>query len=240
MTDAGSLERALVPPPEDLPDICPLCRSWRRQNELLCDNCADNKELLGDLAPLIPISLYRKPSLLRDWLTYYKPNDEADHPEYGAIIGAIFDRWIRSHGAALRSWCGGFKTICVVPSAARPPPHPLEAVIDAHVDEFARDRAQLLYRADGTLAHRTPSRSGYMAKSNMRGHRVLLIDDVYTTGARSQSAAHALRAAEAIVPAILVIGRRVNPDWRPEVAAIWKRQATIRFRFEDSPWWRRD
>jgi orotate phosphoribosyltransferase len=77
-----------------------------------------------------------------------------------------------------------------------------------------------------------------VADASTRDHRVLLLDDVYTTGARAQSAAFALRAAGAVVPAVLVIGRRVNPEWRDEVDVIWQRQTAIPFRFEDPPWWR--
>ena len=47
--------------------------------------------------------------------------------------------------------------------------------------------------------------------------------------ARSQSAAFALRESGAIVPAIVVVARRINPDWRPEVAEWWNRQLAIPF-----------
>ena len=58
---------------------------------------------------------------------------------------------------------------------------------------------------------------------------MLLLDDVFTTGARSQSAAYALEEAGAAVSAIVVVARRINLDWRPEVAEWWKRQLAIPF-----------
>lgn len=238
VTEAVALEYALTPPPADAPDICPTCRSWRPPGSALCDNCSDNAAVLGASVPVIPVSLYRKPSVFRDWLTRYKPNDEEDHPEYAAVLGTILARWMDAHGSALHDWCGGFDTMCVVPSATRVPPHPLEAVIDKYVPPLAHGRNRLLLRGEGDLGHRSPSPEGYVADASTRDHRVLLLDDVYTTGARAQSAAFALRAAGAVVPAVLVIGRRVNPEWRDEVDVIWQRQTAIPFRFEDPPWWR--
>lgn len=233
MSDTASLESALTAPPADGPDICSTCRSWRPDGQTECDNCAENSAVLGTSAPVIPISLYRKPSPLRDWLTYYKPNDDVHHPEYAVVLATILSRWADAHASALSDWCEGYDTICVVPSATRSPPHPLERVIDDYVPFLANQRRNLLLRGEGVLGHRSPSLSGYVPTAELSGMRVLLIDDVYTTGARSQSAAYALLSAGAVVPAILVIGRRINPDWRTEVAAIWERQSTISFHFEN-------
>jgi orotate phosphoribosyltransferase len=72
---------------------------------------------------------------------------------------------------------------------------------------------------------------------DVTGWGVLLLDDVYTTGARSQSAASALTLAGALVVAIVVIARRVNPAYKPGVQALWDRQRAIPFSFTALPWW---
>ncbi|MEH0985849.1 hypothetical protein [Micromonospora sp. CPCC 205556] len=45
--------------------------------------------------------------------------------------------------------------------------------------------------------------------------RALVIDDTWTTGARAQSLAYALKQAGAERVAIVVLGRHVNPDHPP-------------------------
>ena len=45
--------------------------------------------------------------------------------------------------------------------------------------------------------------------------RALILDDTWTTGARAQSLAHALKIAGAESAGIVVLGRHVNPDHAP-------------------------
>ena len=59
----------------------------------------------------------------------------------------------------------------------------------------------------------------------------------FTRPARAPSAASALSRAGATVAAIVVVARRVNPDYKPGVQAMWNRQAPIPFSFKAAPWW---
>ncbi|GAA0950941.1 hypothetical protein GCM10009560_71070 [Nonomuraea longicatena] len=57
-----------------------------------------------------------------------------------------------------------------------------------------------------------------MTESNLDGAGVLLLDDTWTTGARVQSAAYALKQAGAHRVAAVVLGRHANPGyagWKP-------------------------
>ena len=67
---------------------------------------------------------------------------------------------------------------------------------------------------------------------NVAGKRFLLVDDVYTTGARSQSAASALQLAGGLVVAIVVIGRRINVEYNEFTERVWNRQQDQEFNFE--------
>ena len=58
----------------------------------------------------------------------------------------------------------------------------------------------------------------FTAVRALAGERVLLVDDIWTTGARAQTAAAALLAAGASTVAALVIGRFINPGFGDNAA----------------------
>jgi hypothetical protein len=178
----------------------------------------------------LPISLYRKPSLLRDWLTYYKPNIEQFEPNYGTNLCAILHAvWVFARDN-LEARTGGWHKVVVVPSSGdRVGIHPLEDEI-AKLDEYAYCRP--LRRGLGGLGHRRMNDAGFVVTKDVSGQRLLVIDDVYTTGARSQSASSALTLAGAEVVGIMVIGRRINPDFSGQAARVWDRQVAKKFSFD--------
>lgn len=232
------LRPALTPPPGDASDVCPTCRSWLNTLEGLCNNCCQvREELARPTDQIIPVSLYKKPSELRDWLKYYKPNDEAVESTYRDNIGAILGRYLLEHGEALRDHLDGFDDVCVVPSSTRPGEHVLsELYAEWAPDEFP-ECSPLLARGPGQVGHRQMSDDAFVVSRDVSDHRILLLDDVYTTGGTGQSAASALQLAGAVVPALLVVARRINPDFDPAVAEIWDRQQAEGFDFARPPFW---
>ncbi len=124
--------------------------------------------------------------------------------------------------------------LVVVPSTDRLPPHPLAAVLGSLRLDVPLMPALLRTTAD--LGFRQPNPQGFAATEAVRpGLRLLVVDDVYTTGARANSAAVALRVAGAHVAGVLVLARRVNPDRYPEAAAFWDRQVSEPFDWRRSP-----
>lgn len=235
-TDALAPELVVVP--ADAEDVCPMCRSWRDPNHDLCNNCEQAfRDLSAPCQFVVPITLYAKPSPMRDRLTYYKDPEEPAHAGYPAEVAAIVERFFCEHGEHLRNHIGGWDGVCIVPSESRRPPHPLgkamRGVSSRHVDA----PEVLLVRGPGRLGHRVLSDDAFLPAQDVRGRRLLVLDDVYTTGARSQGAASALTLAGAEVPVIVIVGRRVNPSWKPAVQALWDRQAARSYDFRDPPWW---
>lgn len=238
---SDKLVAELVPPPQPGSGVCARCRSWSDSDDDDCSNCRQTADVLGQSAlPVSVISLYRKPSPLREWLTGYKGRtDDPDNPyvpEYVPIVRALLGRFFLDYGAALAQRIGGYDAIVVVPSTSRQPPHPLADVIDSL--ELEAPTATLLQRGDGELGFRRPSTDGFRLRSEasqIQGSRILLMDDVYTTGARANSAAHTLRTAGYTVNGLLVIARRVNPEYNEQVAEFWATQSSQNFSWARSP-----
>jgi hypothetical protein len=205
---------------------------------LNCEQILDG--LPNPCLSVLPITLYKKPSTFREWITNYKTNDHPEHVAYSTSIGAILSAFFQVHSDALASFTKGFDAICVVPSCERPPPHPLTAVFDQFVTAARDLRRDLLVRGPGMLGHGLFSNDAYIPAGKLTpGLRVLLLDDVYTTGAAAQSAASALQSSGLIVPAILVIARRYNLEFHPSVEALWARQEALGYSLDDSPFWKK-
>jgi hypothetical protein len=109
-----------------------------------------------------------------------------------------------------------------VPSSARPGPTPLEAVDGlgalclASLAPGAVWAPRVLQRAEGAIGHMRPNAGAFTVPDSWRatvmGARVVLIDDTYVSGARSQSAAAALRRAGARPLLIVPLGRVIRPE----------------------------
>ncbi|MBB5132392.1 phosphoribosylpyrophosphate synthetase [Thermocatellispora tengchongensis] len=110
----------------------------------------------------------------------------------------------------------------VVPSTrGRPGPHPLRALIG---DRMRFPWVPLIANTEISpdLREFHPDRFRVNA-GDLDGACVLLLDDTWTTGARVQSAAYALKRAGAVKVAVVVLGRHVNPGyagWKPILDAI--------------------
>jgi adenine/guanine phosphoribosyltransferase-like PRPP-binding protein len=95
---------------------------------------------------------------------------------------------------------------------------------------LAAQHQETLLRGSGPMAHNLASDDGFVVRRDVRGARVLVVDDTFTTGARAQSAASALQMAGARVIAIVPVGRVIDPD-RGRALAPWTRRSHQRFDF---------
>lgn len=233
-----SIVGEMVPPLTRRAGICAFCHTWTQTaNEESCENCHEVLDALGEppLA-LSVVSLYAKPSQLRDWLTRYKgrddDGDEQDEAS-GAVVRSMVGRFIVEHGQELHRRLGGYDAIVVVPSTSREPPHPLADILTSL--ELDVPIVECLKRGSGPLGFRAPHPDGYEARNIDAGLRTLLVDDVYTTGARLNSAAYAIRSTGGIVAGAFVIARRVNPQYSSEAALLWQEARRHTFDWARSP-----
>lgn len=179
------------------------------------------------------ISLYEKPSQLREWLTCYKGRlDESEPfiPEYVDVVKALVARFFSEYGARILDRCA-VDVITVVPSSSRPAPHPMESALKDLPLTIPVET--LLIRGPGELGFNHPSQDGYLA-IDLQPRRVLLVDDVDTTGARINSAAYSLTKAGHTLSGAFVVARRVNVGYRG-TSAFWEAQKGKGFTWSDGP-----
>lgn len=186
------------------------------------------------LTLVVPISLYVVRGQLHHVLRSYKDAQVPEtRTELRARVAALLYRFLAHHGGCIeRAAAGSWDVLTTVPSShTRSGTHPLEQAIEmAHA---LRDQhGRLLRLGETELAHNRASDRGFEVTQDVRGKRVLVVDDTFTTGARMQSAASALQLAGATVAAGVVIGRVIDPTFREESQAFWDAASRERFSFE--------
>lgn len=210
------------------PGVCHICRGPASGGRAVCFACRLVARRLGvALAPVVPAHLCPLPSPLYTVLLGYKESPVAEaRARFGALVRRLVGAFLLDDGAELEATAGGpIGLVALVPSTHRPGPAALGLVAGlggtaAGVFPGARWAPDLLCRAarrggSPPLAHMRPHPAAFMVRAHecaaIAGARVLLLDDTYVSGARSQSAAAALQLAGAR-PVIAPLGRVLRPD----------------------------
>ena len=144
-------------------------------------------------------------------------------------IRALFGAFAAQHAPCMEAVLGGsVEVVATVPSTARRGPAPLERdgpisgpIVGAVLEGLPGSpfwAPGLLVRQGVPAGHMHPHRNAFAADPArpgvLGGRRVLLLDDAYVSGARSQSAAAAVRDAGARSVVVAVLGRVVRAHGR--------------------------
>jgi phosphoribosylpyrophosphate synthetase len=165
---------------------------------------------------------------------YKDSPDDAVRARHGAQVASMVGRFLKHHRVCIEEAAGAsFDSIVVVPSTrARAGPHPLEAAVGRVTSLKGLVQPLLGPGTSPITGHLQAKPNGYVAVGEVSGRAVLLLDDTFTSGARVQSAAHALATGGATVVATLVVGRVIDPGFNDESKALWDTARAQPFSFD--------
>jgi hypothetical protein len=174
------------------------------------------------LAPVLPMRMCPLPGPLYTVLMGYKEAPVAEaRARFGPIVRSLAAAFLGAHADCIAALAGGPpQFVLPVPSTARPGGSPIARVPGlAAAVESALPGVRwtgLLCRTREPVGHMHPSARAFAVPPTLRcrvaGRRLVLLDDTYVSGARSQSAAAALRRAGAASVVIVAMGRVLRPD----------------------------
>lgn len=229
-----------VAPPPPGPGTCDWCHGPARPGRRRCWCCRTVAGALGRPSPpVVPLLLYQPGDRAHAVLRGYK--DAADartRAHLSARLAATLQWFLTGHRQCLAQALGPVDAVCVVPGRPRRTPAadgrtgpaagdaPLPLALRL-VPALARLPRLPLATGAGTVCHIAAAADAFVAPSGVAGARVLLLDDTWTTGAHACSAAAALTGAGGTVAGIVVLGRSVNPQASPVVAAWWRRAVRL-------------
>ena len=221
------------PVPAAGPGVCRVCHSGPNADFAICRSCAETMtQVSRPTLQVVPITLYKVPSQLWHVLRHYKDAPAQPRRLLATQVAAMIARFLEHHDRCLATLGGTHTLVTVVPSTqpGRRGEHPLVQVVrwvrrlnELYVPTLARGPSQAGHNLAGDDVFRPVRR--------VDDHRVLLIDDTFTTGARVQSAASALFAAGATNVTALVVGRVIDPDWNDNCRRIWAQVTETPFTF---------
>jgi hypothetical protein len=193
--------------------VCTVCFNLTRGFER-CYSCARGEPRL---AAVVPISYSVAGEQLHHALMGYKRLGGEVARRLTIELAAVLWRFLALHERCVAAAAGlsAFELVTTVPSGAheRDERHPLRRIVGELVGPTRQRYVPLLRRSSLVVRPREVDPGKFEPLRRLRGERVLLIDDTWTTGASARSAAAALHEAGAGPVAAVVIGRHLNRRW---------------------------
>jgi predicted amidophosphoribosyltransferase len=209
---SSSGERRLLSPRYG-PGVCPRCLNLTDAAGL-CRACRVGEH---HLAAVVPISYSVGGEWLHHLIASYKRDADPSVPDALASLALLCRQFLAGHEACVATAAGvsEFQLVTTVPSGdpRRDQHHPLRRIVGELVPSTSARHERLLMRTAKPAVARVFDSSRYRATRGLDGEAVLLIDDMWTSGASAQSAAAALLAAGAGRVAAVVFARHLNRGW---------------------------
>jgi predicted amidophosphoribosyltransferase len=212
LSASSGVERLLAP--RHGAGVCRRCLNLTADATGLCRACRAGEH---HLAAIVPISYSVGGEWLHHLIGSYKRDADPWVPDAITTLARICEAFLTAHEACVASAAGVecFELVTTVPSGdpRRDAHHPLRRIVGDLVAP-TRNRHERLLVCTGTPAiPRHFDAARYRATRPLSGAAVLLVDDMWTSGASAQSAAAALLDAGAGSVAAVVIARHLNRGW---------------------------
>ena len=225
-----------TPVPPVGPGVCDVCHGAPRTGYTRCRSCWEvMRQVSRPVSRVVPISLYETTDQLWTVLRGYKDGRTAgQRTRFTLQVAATLGRFLAGHqrcvaGPGEPPW----DLLGTVPSTGgRRGLHPLRNAIRLLSAPLGDREAELLAPGPVRVDHNHADDRGFVVRAEVRGRRVLLVDDTFTSGARVQSAASALQLAGAEVVAVVVVGRVIKPAYNQETQRLWEQARGRRFTFD--------
>jgi hypothetical protein len=203
-------------------EIYPVCRGPRVPSFDLCSRCSENRRKSGGVVAdaVVPISYAPDDGQHYHQLMVYK-SPAAPNRRAFFRLAVLYTLFYDSHKQCLAHVSRGSIThIATVPSTReRAGPHPLLRIVATAHPSLPRIQAEA--NSDhGNVREFHSDRFAITAPRSIAGARVLLLEELWVTGSRAQSMAHALKSAGAASVVIVALGRRMNRRFEPTVPVL--------------------
>lgn len=202
------------PDPSDA-RTCDVCLGFIDAEYQTCYRCGRINK--NSLATVVPITYAIRFGQMHDHLHLYKNSRSRSARDSATVgLGSVLWRFLDAHERCVASAAGvnQFDIVTIVPPTKQEvsgEPRDRLAQIVGRICEPTRGRFQeVITRSDLTLKDHEFDERKFIALRELQGENVLLIDDMWTTGASAQAAACALLAAGANQVALVVLGRFVK------------------------------
>jgi predicted amidophosphoribosyltransferase len=218
------------------PGVCEVCHGAPNPGFARCWSCNQTmRQVAQPLNLIVPISLYQTPGQLWKVLRDYKDGrTQRLRTRFTTQVAATIGRFLSSHWRCIAGERGQpWDLIVTVPSSSgRVGMHPLRRALQMLPPPYKDHEMDVLRPGTMPVRHNQADDDGFTVRGSLDGVRILVIDDTYTTGARLQSAASALRRAGGELVAGVVVGRVIRADDSPATRALWDTAKAIRFSFD--------
>jgi hypothetical protein len=198
---------------------CEVCGRFVTSRAARCVACARHPNHLAGIAP-VALAI-RGSAIYRDIRAYKNHFDPRSRVAAGVHLFSLLWRYLEAYESEVadRAGCTRFDLVTAVPSgdAWRDEERVDLRSLVASCGPLAGRYARLLRATGRGRCDRAYDSARYepdsRVVSELSGRRVLLIDDLWVTGAHAQSAAYALLQAGATRVALVVLGLYVRLDW---------------------------